>query len=79
MQTIVDSTSPPSLPHKVVHKPKHKRGVSLAEEFPDELCDYIVCIDVKVNTHCGYRLSVTLLGKNEESWALIHDDLIREL
>jgi len=35
-------------------------------------------VDVKVDSNCGYRSIATLLGMGEDSWPLVHNELIKE-
>ena len=36
-------------------------------------------MDVKEDGNCGYRSIVALLGMGEESWSMVHNELIKEL
>ena len=36
-------------------------------------------VDVKVDSNCGYRSIVALLGMGEDSWPLVRNKLIKEL
>ena len=35
--------------------------------------------DVKVDGNCEYRAIVALLGMGEDSWSLVHNNLLKEL
>lgn len=36
-------------------------------------------VDVKVDGNCEYRAIVALLGMGEDSWSLVHNNLLKEL
>ena len=36
-------------------------------------------VDVKADGNCGYWSIVALLGMREDSWPLVHNELIKEL
>lgn len=52
----------------------------MMDQFPVEIHPFIEdIIDVKGDSNCGYRAVAAQLGMGEESWALVRQDLIREL
>lgn len=56
MHMIVDSLSPPNVVRKVFHDHKHNKIVSYIDEFPNELQEFIVCIDeMKSDGNCHYQ------------------------
>ena len=36
-------------------------------------------VDVKVDSNCGYRAIVVLLGMDEDSWSLVCNHLLKKL
>jgi len=36
-------------------------------------------VDVKTDGNCGYQSIATLFGMGEDSWLLVHNELIKEL
>lgn len=52
----------------------------MIHQIPVELQPYIEIIeDVKPEENCGYRAISALLGRGEDSWPLVHHNLMREL
>lgn len=50
------------------------------DEFPNRLQQFIVkVVDVRLDGNCRYKAITILLGQRKESWALVRQDLIREL
>ncbi|KAL5122085.1 PKS-NRPS hybrid synthetase [Glycine soja] len=75
-----DSTSSLSSSQKTVHESKRRRVLPMMDQFPVEIHPFIEdIIDVKGDSNCGYRAVAAQLGMGEESWALVRQDLIREL
>ncbi|XP_068483336.1 uncharacterized protein [Phaseolus vulgaris] len=73
-----DKTSlyPPKEKVKTKETPPTK-SIPMLEQFPVRIHPYIV--DVKADGHCGYRAVGALLGMGEESWAIVHMNLHKEL
>ncbi|XP_027906868.1 PKS-NRPS hybrid synthetase CHGG_01239-like isoform X1 [Vigna unguiculata] len=66
--------------HQLVHDSKRRRVLSMMDQFPIQIHPFIEeIIDVKADSNCGYRAVAAQLGMGEESWALVRQDLIREL
>jgi len=36
-------------------------------------------VDIKIDSHCSYRVVTTLLGMGEESWIVMCVNLLKEL
>jgi len=48
----------------------------MLEQFSVGIHPYIVdIIDVKADSHCGYRVIGALLGMGEESWTIVRMNL----
>jgi len=57
-----------------------RRIMPMLDQFHPCIHDSIEnIIDVKADSNCGYRAITTLLGICEDSWALVHNHLLKEL
>jgi len=66
--------------HQLVRESKRRRVLPMMDQFPIQIHPFIEeIIDVKADSNCGYRAVAAQLGMGEESWALVRQDLIREL
>ncbi|KAK7393758.1 hypothetical protein VNO78_22322 [Psophocarpus tetragonolobus] len=75
-----DSTSSCPSSQNPVYEYKRRRVLPMIDQFPVEIHPFIEdIIDVKADSNCGYRAVAAQLGMGEESWALVRQDLIREL
>ena len=60
--------------------PKPARMIPMLDQFVPFIQGFIEdVVDVKANGNCGYRLVAALLDMGEESWALMRNELIKEL
>ncbi|XP_027913070.1 PKS-NRPS hybrid synthetase CHGG_01239-like isoform X1 [Vigna unguiculata] len=80
MRPVHSGTSSCPSSHQLVHESKRRRVLSMMDQFPIQIHPFIEeIIDVKADSNCGYRAVAAQLGMGEESWALVRQDLIREL
>ncbi|KAL5146828.1 Protein FAR1-RELATED SEQUENCE 5 [Glycine soja] len=60
--------------------PKPARMIPMLDQFPPFMHGFIEdVVDVKADGNCGYRSVSTLLGMGEECWAMMRNELIKEL
>ncbi|KAL5134448.1 putative protein FAR1-RELATED SEQUENCE 10 [Glycine soja] len=60
--------------------PKPARMIPMLDQFPPFMHGFIEdVVDVKADGNCGYQPVSTLLGMGEECWAMMHNELIKEL
>ena len=60
--------------------PKLARMILMLDQFAPFMQGFIEdVVDVKADGNCGYRSVATLLDMGEESWAVIRNELIKEL
>ncbi|KAL2323773.1 hypothetical protein Fmac_028152 [Flemingia macrophylla] len=75
-----DSASCHPSSQKSFRESKCRSVQPMMDQFPVEIHPFIEdIIDVKADANCGYRVVAAQLGMGEESWALVRQDLIREL
>ncbi|KAL5186659.1 hypothetical protein HKD37_05G012474 [Glycine soja] len=59
--------------------PQPTRIIPMLDQFAPFIQGFILdTVDVKVDSNCGYRSIATLLGMGEDSWPLVHNELIKE-
>ncbi|KAH1247894.1 Protein FAR1-RELATED SEQUENCE 5 [Glycine max] len=60
--------------------PKPARMIPMLDQFPPFMHGFIKdVVDVKADGNCGYRSVSALLGMGEECWAMMRNELIKEL
>ncbi|XP_028185920.1 uncharacterized protein LOC114372519 [Glycine soja] len=60
--------------------PKPARMIPMLDQFPPFMHGFIEdVVDVKADGNCGYRSVSALLGMGEECWAMMRNELIKEL
>ncbi|KAH1265882.1 Protein FAR1-RELATED SEQUENCE 5 [Glycine max] len=60
--------------------PKPARMIPMLDQFPPFMHGFIEdVVDVKTDGNCGYRSISALLGMGEECWAMMRNELIKEL
>ncbi|XP_028188235.1 uncharacterized protein LOC114374760 [Glycine soja] len=60
--------------------PKPARMIPMLDQFPPFMHGFIEdVVDVKADDNCGYQSVFALLGMGEECWAVMHNELIKEL
>ncbi|KAL5137337.1 Protein FAR1-RELATED SEQUENCE 5 [Glycine soja] len=60
--------------------PKPTRIIPMLDQFEPFIQGFVDdIVDVKTNGNCGYRSIAALLGMGEDSWSLVHNELIKEL
>ncbi|KAL5161532.1 hypothetical protein HKD37_07G018803 [Glycine soja] len=60
--------------------PKPARMIPMLDQFSPFMHGFIQdVVDVKADGNCGYRSVSALLGMGEECWAMMHNELIKEL
>ncbi|KAH1241766.1 hypothetical protein GmHk_07G019265 [Glycine max] len=64
-------------PKKPMNRNQRSTKPESKKDHPDDFIDNIV--DVKADSNCGYRSIVALLGTGEDSWSLVHNQLLKEL
>jgi len=60
--------------------PKPTRIIPMLDQFASFIQGFIHnVVDMKADGNCGYRSIAALLGMGEDSWSLVHNELIKEL
>ncbi|XP_028181433.1 uncharacterized protein LOC114368322 [Glycine soja] len=60
--------------------PKPARMIPMLDQFPPFMHGFIEdVVDVKADGNCGYQSVSALLGMREECWAMMCNELIKEL
>ncbi|KAH1242735.1 hypothetical protein GmHk_07G020006 [Glycine max] len=79
-QSVQSSNSPVKRSASCSEPPQPTRIILMLDQFAPFIQGFICdVVDVKVDGNYGYRSIAALLGMGEDSWPLVHNELIKEL
>jgi alpha-glucosidase len=84
VDTAIPNTQSPHSSSKCVPKPhrvtRPKKLLPYIYQFPPELHEYIEnIVNVKSDGNYGYQLITSCIGLEEDSWPLVHNQLVKEM
>ncbi|KAL5146567.1 putative protein FAR1-RELATED SEQUENCE 10 [Glycine soja] len=78
--SVQSNNSPVKRSASCSEPPQPTRIIPMLDQFAPFIQGFIRdVVDVKADGNCGYRSIATLLGIGEDSWLLVHNELIKEL
>ncbi|KAL5190965.1 hypothetical protein HKD37_04G010299 [Glycine soja] len=78
--SVQSSNSPVKRSASCSEPPQPTRIIPMLDQFAPFIQGFIRdVVDVKTDGNCGYRSIASLLGMGEDSWPLVHNELIKEL